>query len=194
MIPLGYMLVKVAPPPEWMRSPNVELVYSACGCCVSRFFLDYIPLWKHNGWWFFDAPSTLHEIVSDKNLNLSEFTLFYYEAFDQEFDEDTKEWLQIRPEPSFKTDVVVPSDKTLLGYDIVSFSVHTSPECSPLSCNSLASTISTNRFCLLDDFESAFDLTQQDEVANCEPGPYRIIAVYSVEPDKPHSSGPGSVP
>jgi hypothetical protein len=189
MIPLGYMLVKVAPPPEWMHSPKVELVYSACGCSVSPYFFEYIPLWKHNGWWFFDHPSIMYDIASEKNLDLNEVTLFYYEAFEQEFDEDAEKWLPIEPEKSFTTNVTLPNNKILRGYDIVSFSAHTSPECSPLSCNSLASTIPTNRFCLLDDFQTAFDLAQRDEVANCEPGPYRVIAVYSVEPDRMRSSG-----
>ncbi len=67
------------------------------------------------------------------------------------------------------------------GYDVVSFSAGTSPECSPLSCNGLAKEIPTNRHCLLDSFEEAKGLLEQGKFVKCEPGPYRIFAVHSVE-------------
>ena len=35
----------------------------------------------------------------------------------------------------------IPEARVLEGYDVVTFSAQTSPECSPLSCNALASEI-----------------------------------------------------
>ncbi|MEI9982100.1 MAG: hypothetical protein WDN69_02095 [Aliidongia sp.] len=176
------MLKKVASPPAWLDVPSIECVHSVSGC-VSEDFFDYIPLWRHNGWWRFDTPSILKNIVEEQVLNPESFTLFYYEAFEQEYDAEDNEWQPIRPEPSFPTAVVPPSTMHLSGYDVVTFSVHNAPECSPLSCNMLAQTLVANRFCLFENFESAYDAVAGGKFDDSEPGPYRVIAVYAVRPD-----------
>ncbi|HSZ11807.1 MAG TPA: hypothetical protein VK759_06515 [Rhizomicrobium sp.] len=181
MIPIGYMLKKIMPPPDWLKAPQVEWVYSVSNC-VSKDFLNYIPFWKHNGWWMFDNPTIVQNLAKENGVNLDEQTLLYYEAFESEFDENENAWQAIAPQGSFHTDVQMPGEKLFRGYDIVTFSVHTSPECSPLSCNMLASEIPTNRFCLIDDFQSAFDIVKRGLADNAEPGPDRIIAVYTVSP------------
>jgi hypothetical protein len=43
------------------------------------------------------------------------------------------------PAAAFVTQVREPGERVLEGFDVVSFYAETSPECSPLSCNSLAS-------------------------------------------------------
>jgi hypothetical protein len=68
----------------------------------------------------------------------------------------------------------------LEGYDVVTFSVGTSAECSPLSCCSLATEVETNEHCLLPSFERAQRLLNEGRFDNTEPGPFRIFAVYSV--------------
>ncbi len=73
-----------------------------------------------------------------------------------------------------------------LGYDLVSRECHTlvSPTCggqfghSPLSCNHLAESVPTNRYCLLDTAEEAFALAPTLESSGCEPGPYHIVEVW----------------
>jgi len=90
------------------------------------------------------------------------------------------EWTAFEPEPSFGTNVSVPEDKVLEGFDVVTFHVQTSPECSPLSCNALASEVETNTRCLLQSFEQARTLLENGTFKRSEPGPYRIFAVYSV--------------
>jgi hypothetical protein len=84
------------------------------------------------------------------------------------------------PEPSFHTNVAVPEAKAFEGYDVVTFFVQTCPECSPLSCNSLASEVETNTHCLLRSFEEARTLLENGTFNDSEPGPYRIFAVYTV--------------
>jgi hypothetical protein len=64
--------------------------------------------------------------------------------------------------------------------DVVTFYVQTSPECAPLSCNSLAAEVETNTRCLLQSFEHARALLENGTFNASEPGPYRIVAVYSV--------------
>ena len=179
MIPLGYMLKNVVPAPDWMNAPQVDFVYSLSGH-VSEDFADYIPLWQHNGWWLFNDPKSLTEAAAEIAGDRTGLTMFYYEAFDQQYDGDDKTWTAIAPEPSFNTDVVAPATKTLCGYDVVTYTVNTSPECSPLSCCALASEIATNRFCLIDDFEGAKKLVESGVFDNSEPGPFRIVAVYTL--------------
>ncbi|GKV83430.1 hypothetical protein [Pectobacterium versatile] len=64
--------------------------------------------------------------------------MFYYEAYEYQYDEDTAEWNLFEPEASFDTNVKIPQQKELQGFDIVSFHLEQSPECSYLSCNHMA--------------------------------------------------------
>lgn len=113
-------------------------------------------------------------------IYLSETKFFYYEVYELEFDEVKRKWNHFNPEPSFQTNVVIPKEKHLEGYDVVTFSGRTTPECSPLSCNSLSDKIQTNKYCLLNSFEEAKTSLERGTFSNSEPGPYRIFAVYSL--------------
>jgi len=166
--------------PEWLQAQQVVNVYSVSGC-ISRNFADYIKFWKHNGYWFFDSPGIIQQLSQEQSIDLGETSLFYYEVHELEFIEDEGLWEEFEPETAFKTQVAIPSMKILGGYDIVSFSMGTSAECSPLSCNGLASNVETNQHCLLDSLEQAQQLLESSQFKEVEPGPYRILAVYSLE-------------
>lgn len=181
MIPLGYMLKKVESPPPagWSKSSTVTAIHSVSNCLSSNF-ADYIPLWKHNGWWLFDTPEAVRESAANLGIAPDTLTLFYYEAFDQEYDDEDGCWHAFGPEPSLATKVLPPVSSSLSGFDVVTFSEGSSPECSPLSCNGLADELPVNGFCLFDNFEDAHAALARDDFKNSEPGPYRIIAVYEV--------------
>jgi hypothetical protein len=110
--------------------------------------------------------------------------LFYYEAHEHEYDAEQDAWTPLEPEPSLITDVVPPPYKTLEGFDITTrFLRGLFPECSPLACNGYAESIATNAHCLLRTVEEAFQVLQSgphDAQFFGEPGPYQIVAVYSV--------------
>lgn len=179
MRPVGYMSKKVARNPDWLKAESVTDIYSVSGC-VSENFADYINFWKHNGYWLFDSPSIIEEISNENGLDLSETTLFYYEAYELEYDEDTTQWVAFSPESSFKTDVQTPPAKHLEGFDVVTFWAHTNPECSPLSCCSLANEHPINEHCLFRTFNEAKAALEAGRFRNSEPGPYRIFAVYTI--------------
>ena len=180
MIPLGYMLKDVASPaPEWMKAPVVTAVHSLSNC-VSSDFADYIRLWKHNGWWLFDTPKAVKDAAASQGIAADQLTLFYYEAYDQQYDDESKRWQRISADDSFATDVVLPTSAKLSGFDVVTFNAGTSPECSPLSCNGLAAELPVNDFCLFASFEDAHAALERGEFKDCEPGPYQIVAVYQV--------------
>lgn len=179
MLPVGYMRKKVARNPDWLRVGSVADIHSVSGC-VSENFADYIQFWKHNGYWLFDSPSIIQEVSKEGKIDLSGTALFYYEAYEFEYDEDTRQWVVFSPEPSFVTDVQAPLEKNLEGFDVVTFRAHTNPECSPLSCCSLAKEVSVNEHCLFRTFAEAKEALERGTFTNSEPGPFRIFAVYSV--------------
>jgi len=176
---LGYMYKRVKPRPEWLAAPAVHDVFSMSGC-ISEYFADYIPFWRHNGFWLFDSPSILKQVAAEKGVDVGDLNLFYYEAYEEEYDRDRRAWVPFAPDDAFRTNVEKPAAAKLEGFDITTFSAHTSPECSPLSCNSFATTIATNEHCLIESFEEARSIVESDRLDGCEPGPCRIIAVYSV--------------
>jgi hypothetical protein len=180
MIPVGYMCKKVVLRPDRIEAEAVFDIYSLSRC-VSEDFADYINYWKHNGYWLFNSPQVIREIATEHGIELSGTTLFYYEAYEYEFDEDSKDWSTFSLEPSFVTDVQVPRDKSFKGFDVTTFSMNNAPECSPLSCNSLATSIPVNEHCLFNTFAEAKDALEGGLFDNSEHGPFRIFAVYTVD-------------
>ena len=178
MTPAGYLAKKIEICPSWLKADSVQDIYSLSGC-ISEDFCDYITHWKHNGFWLFDSPEKIAEVAKIENVDLSEHRVFYYEVYEKQFNDVAKNWESFELEKSFETLVVIPREKTIEGYDVVNFSARTSPECSPLSCNSLAETVPVNMHCLLGSLDEAIRLVEEGAFENSEPGPYRIFAVYS---------------
>lgn len=180
MIPVGYMAKRVVINPDWLKTDRVVDLYSVSNC-FSQDFADYIKYWKHNGYWFFDSPAKIREVSEENNIDLNGMTMFYYECFELQASEDGSEWGEWSPEESFETNVVEPEQKTLEGFDVVSFSMGNSPECSYLSCNHMAEDLQVNKHCLLESFDETKNLIDQKVFDNCEPGPCRIFAVFTVK-------------
>ena len=176
MTPAGYMAKRVKTPVGF-HADGVLDVYSLSSC-VNHDFADYIEYWKHNGYWLFDSPEIIQAVAQDNHIQLEGTLLFYYEVHEKEF--DGKNWFPHQAEASFPTNVRAPSEKTLDGFDVVTFFARSSPECSPLSCNGMAGKIPTNEHCLLDSFDDAYAKVTAGAFNQAEPGPYRIFAVYSV--------------
>jgi len=179
MIPVGYLAKLSCSKPPGFGMPEVDDVYSV-GSCVNDDFADYIDAWKHNGFWLFDSPEAIREVAHEKSISLEQSTLFYYEAYEMEFNEKAMTWSPFEPESGLQTNVLVPEEKKLEGFDLVTFYVRTAPECSPLSCCLLAREIPTNRHCLVETFDDAKAALEAGKFSGAEPGPYRIFAVYSV--------------
>ena len=181
MIPVGYMAKRVAPRPDWLQVPGVRDIYSVSSC-ISPDFLDYIQFWRHNGYWLFDHPQIIKDLAQENRVDLAELTFFYYQAYEKEFDEEQRQWLSFKPS-DLPTNIVPPARKELHGYDVVTFDGGTNPGCSPLSCNHLAGEIETNSHCLLESLEEAKQSLESGKFDHSEPGPFRIFAVYTFEPD-----------
>jgi hypothetical protein len=178
MRPIGYMYKRVEAAPEGLDLPGVSDVYSL-SACINRDFADYIDFWKHNGYFLFDAPGIMRALAQEHSISLQGMKLFYYEAHDLQFDGDTAKWVPFEPD-DFATEIQRPVGAVLEGFDIVSFWAGYCPECSPLSCNGLARSIGTNAHCLIPTFQAAVAALEEGGFKQAEPGPYRIVAVYSV--------------
>lgn len=178
MIPVGYMAKRSCSKPAKFVMISVDDIYSV-GSCVNDDFADYIDFWRHNGWWLFDSPSIIQSVATEHSIPLEGAKLFYYEAYEFEF--TGKEWRAFSPEQSIPTEVIPATQRVLEGFDVVTFSVGNSPECSPLSCNFLADDIPTNPHCLIDTFQDAKAALDSGKFEGGEPGPYRIFAVYSTD-------------
>jgi hypothetical protein len=165
---------------DWLKTDNVIDIYSVSSC-ISEDFSDWIGFWQHNGYWFFDSPKIMQHLAMENHISLEKMALFYYLVYEKQWDEKLLQWLPFNPEKSFTTGVVQPQEVTFQGYDIVCFSGQTCAECSPLSCNGLAAELNVNQHCLLDTFEEAQQYLEEGKFQQCEPGPYRIFAVYTIE-------------
>jgi len=158
--------------------PAVVDIYSVSDC-VNENFAGYINFWKHNGFWLFDSPSNIREVAKEAGVDLSGTQLFYFEAHEMEF--NGTQWRPFAPETGVMTEISLPAQKKLEGFDVVTFYARNSPECSPLSCNGLGESLPTNEHCLFESFEVAKSQLDAGSFNECEPGPYRIYAVYSVD-------------
>lgn len=172
------MAKHVSSRPSRIKAPHLVDVFSVSDC-VSENFADYIPFWKHNGYWLFDSPEIIKRAAVENSIKLAGTSLFYYEVYELEFDGES--WSPWSREASFPTNVVLPPRKQLEGFDVVNFTARTSPECVGLECSSLAEELRTNSHGLFDSFDEAHANVDKGAFHESEPGPYRIFAVYSVD-------------
>src|SRR5258708_17380225 len=93
---------------EWVKAADVIDIYSVSGC-FSENFADYTNYWKHNGYWLFDSPEIIRNIAEEHSIQLEETSLFYYEAYELEFDDE--KWQDQSPETPFPTNVYIPSQQ-----------------------------------------------------------------------------------
>jgi len=179
MIELGYMAKRITARPAWLDNAAVSSVYSVANC-ISPDFCDYVSFWNHNGFCFFNTPAGIGTTARESGADLTDLALLYYRAYPQQFDPKKGGWIDFHADPRIGTSVLPPPRKTLLGFDVVSYSQGYSHECSPVSCNNIAACIHVNEYCLIDSLDDAIHHLENGEFQNSEPGPYRVIAVNLV--------------
>lgn len=175
-VPAGYLYRNVASKPEWLKAASVVDLYSVSTCSSKAFTDDYFERWKHNELWLFDEPETMTPIAEEAGVDLRACTLFYYEIGVDQFDETTSEWSNAATSSS-----ALPARPSwqLEGYDVVSCAPGSAPGCSPLSCNSLAAKLQVNAHCLFATAAEARAALDAGHFRNVEPGPFRLMSVYS---------------
>jgi hypothetical protein len=188
MIPAGYLLKRVAPPPGWLPGPHIIDVCSVSDC-VNENVVELQKSWLHNGFGLANDPQMLMQAGLSGEEG-EDAVLFYYEVFEQEIESDGWSvdptcWRPVSTlrSASIENRVEVPDAGAaeLLGYDVVvsnDFLEH-----SPLSCNSVASELGANAHCLFDTFEQAKRAINEGGFGGgCEDGTYRIMSVSLIVP------------
>ena len=112
--------------------------------------------------------------------------LYAYRMFPIRFASGAEEPYEVEP-GDLEPVQPLPGDYVSLGLDVVSGHCENMFECSPLNCNGHYDTATVNRYCLLDQFETAVQLarywsggkfdSQGGFNGPAEPGPYFIIEV-----------------
>lgn len=180
LIPAGYMAKRIAEGPLIAETLGLSEVWSVSEC-ISKNFTNYIPYWKHNGYWLFNSPREIIEIAHAESLDPSELKLCYYRMFPWEFHESSRQWMPVAsPTTEFNTEVRALTGAVHLGFDVVTYSDNHSPGCSPLTCNYLANNLRANQWGLLDTFGKAKSTLEAGAFDNSEPGPFRIIEVSTL--------------
>ena len=126
------------------------------------------------------SPQAAIDLCEREADDLDDYTLFYYEGYEKEYDEKEHAW---RPcdygDQSESVISLAPSTRVFQGFDIVEFSGGKNSGCSVLSCNSAAERVKTNEHCLLGTLEEAIAAIGSGAIQPAEAGPYRIIAIYT---------------
>ena len=176
MIELGYMAKHVAARPEQLSVVHVVDICSVSNC-ISDDFTDFTAYWMHNEFFFFDSPDIIRKICARDNISMPDLQFFFYRGHDLQFDAVDKKWEKYGSDLSVAENVESPRSIQRLGFDVVTYSMQNAPQCSPLSCNYLASEIPVNKHCLIDKLDDAIKHLESGSFDNTEPGPFRIIEV-----------------
>ncbi|MBK5294992.1 MAG: ankyrin repeat domain-containing protein, partial [Acidobacteriia bacterium] len=165
---LGYFPKTTVLPAGWSASANVKEICSVSNC-INTAPEGWIERWLHNGWGFFNSRSDAMSVAPQAGS----FDVYAYRIWPRRYLPGAVEDLVVPPlsvEP-------IPAGFVSLGFDVVSKSVSSFFECSPLSCNGLAAETPVNSFCLLDGLEDAVAFAARCAHEQPEPGAYYVVEV-----------------
>ena len=165
------------------RYPGVDEICSVSEC-ISKSPPDWVDCWLHNtDTWLFDSPGAAWWVVPE--VERERYRLYAYRLGPTLFHESGKE--TEHPLPEIKA-VPIPASFVRIGYDAVVRHLDDthigSFGCSPLSCNYMAEEYPVNRYCLVDDLDTALAMARDFASGNCEPGPYCVVEVWAQGPKR----------
>ena len=150
------------------RFPGVEEICSVSEC-FSKSPPDWVDCWLHNtDTWLFDSPGAAWWVVPA--VERQRYRLYAYRLLPTLFHDSGKETELMLPEIKA---VSIPASFIRIGGSF---------GCSPLSCNYMVEEYPVNRYCLVDDLDTARAMARHFAAGNCEPGPYCIVEVWTQEP------------
>jgi hypothetical protein len=167
---IGYFPKQIVARPDWLKNQGVLEICSVSEC-ISKGPANWIQAWKHNDWGFYDTEELASQVAREE---LDAFQVFAYELFPFRWLKDQEEKFSIAARLA-----PLPDAYQYLGYDIVTRSIGSFFECSPLSCNSAAEKYAVNKFCLIEDLDDAYrGLMEISRDGHYEPGPYYLTKVF----------------
>lgn len=173
---IGYFPKKVTPRPGWLQAPGVREICSVSECIASGPE-GWITRWVHNELGMYDTEQ-LAESMIPVGPEGDTFRLYAYRLLPILFRARAQEPLEL-PRLTVQP---VPATFVSLGFDVVSRSGGTAFECSPLSCNGMATQFEINEHCLVPSSEGALELARWCAEEEPEPGPYVVIEVLRRAP------------
>lgn len=158
------------------------LRFAAPGAVCQSSPEGWIDCWRHNALSLFDSEAIAWSVVP--TALQADFDMYAYAIFSVLYVGGEPTVLHLPATPMTEGAVEpLPKQFRMLGYDAVSVEdrgrqmdlCH-----APLSCNGMAAEISVNRYCLLDELDTADDLARRFsfEASGVEPGPYAVVEVY----------------
>ncbi len=168
---IGYFPKRAAARPEWLQAPAVREICSVSEC-IANGPEGWINRWTHNELWLYDTQQ-LAESVIPAGSEGDAFRIYAYRLLPILFRARNQEPLDL---PGM-TVQPLPASFVSLGFDVVSRSVGTAFECSPLSCNGMATQFEVNEYCLVSSPEVALELARWFANEEPEPGPYVVVEV-----------------
>ena len=183
MIPGGYFARRVKPKPDHLPAPGVREICSVSEC-LSPGADNWITSWRHNSLGWFNSIADAQKVVPESER--PGYRLFAYRIHPEVFRGRHRVALEIpddvRPEP-------LPAGFATIGYDCASRSnvATLSFECSPLSCNGLASEMPVNVHCLFPTLALAIAGAERFAAEQPEPGDYYVVEVLEgarIEPSR----------
>ena len=175
------------------RFPGVEEICSVSEC-FSKSPPDWVDCWLHNtDTWLFDDPGAAWWVVPEAERE--RYRLYAYRLLPTLFHDSGEETGLTLPEIKAAP---IPASFVRIGYDAVEHLTEymrrlgKAPEedsslsfgCSPLSCNLMAEEYLANRYCLVDDKDTALAMARDFAIGNCEPGPYCVVEVWTQGPGR----------
>jgi hypothetical protein len=175
---IGYFPKRTAHHVAWIENAAVQEIASASNC-ISGAPDGWLTDGSHNmPWWLYDTEDAGLHVIKDFDEAPEAYDMYAYKLFPIMFDGVTMSALDVETTAQGSLE-----GYQFLGYDMVSRSQGTNFECSPLSCNNGCVRYPVNPYCLVDDLEDAWRITQ--EIAQTskaygawEPGPYYLVEVY----------------
>ncbi|MFY9823568.1 MAG: hypothetical protein WAM82_19455 [Thermoanaerobaculia bacterium] len=165
----GYFPKLTAVPPGWTAIDPVDEICSV-STCIAPAPDGWIKRWLHNDLGFYN---TVHDASSIIPPGSEGYSVFAYKLLPVRFGDEAEPW----PLPDLAVEPLPPSFRSL-GFDIASKDLSDFFECSPLSCNGIATEVHVNRYCLVESLERAFSLAERFALGpGVEPGYYHVLEV-----------------
>ena len=167
---IGYVCKQLKPPPPEFEPRGLREIASVSNCIVDRPD-GWLTLWRHNDWFLYDSPDLAREVARD------------CQAYDWPVSAYLVKPIEYRPEGEVSFSVAstaqpIPSYFQLLGWDVASRCFTPEFECSPLSCNGLATEVGVNELCLLESEDEAVAFARRCAAEQPEPGTYFVVEIW----------------
>ncbi len=183
-VPVGYLAKRTARLGE-RRMGAVEEVCSVSGC-ISPGPPDAAQQWRHNRLGFYADEGLAFGVIPDGE-DRAAYDVYAYTMLPVAFAKggairELNDAEREAFDDAAHTAKPLSSDYACLGWDVVGNSLgwdaSQSFECSPLTCNAMASLIATNRYGLIDDIARALAAAREIAGGQPEPGDYYLVRVW----------------